>query len=124
MQMKWLQDTRLFVHVYAASLFLTLKLTGTPTHFSVQSQTQVNKTPLQEPLGGQPWTVDAESPFGTLQKIQIFIQHTITYSTSLIVLRVIKLLLDLLSIIGKFNCSLRQESVLTHTHWRGLCARR
>ena len=31
-------------------------LTGTPTHFSVQSRTSVNKTPLQEPLGGRPRT--------------------------------------------------------------------
>jgi hypothetical protein len=37
-------------------VLLTGNLTGTPTHFSTQSRTLVNETPLQEPLGGRPRT--------------------------------------------------------------------
>src|SRR5579859_2335657 len=48
---------------------LTGKLTGTPTDFNVQSRTSVNKTPLQEPLGGRPRTATDSRcripPFGT-----------------------------------------------------------
>jgi len=42
--------------MFAFHKLLTGKLTGTPTHFSRQSRTSVNKTPLQEPLGGRPRT--------------------------------------------------------------------
>ncbi len=38
------------------------KLTGTPTHFSVQSRTSVNTNPLQVLLGEQTRTVDAVFP--------------------------------------------------------------
>ena len=44
------------VNISDAIQFLTGNLTGTPTHFSRQSRTLVNKTPLQEPLGGRPRT--------------------------------------------------------------------
>lgn len=42
--------------MFAFHELLTGNLTGTPKNFSVQSRTPVNKTLLQEPLGGRPRT--------------------------------------------------------------------
>ncbi len=42
--------------VFAFHKLLTGKLTGTPTNFSGQSRTSVNKIPLYRPLGGRPRT--------------------------------------------------------------------
>jgi hypothetical protein len=71
-------------------------------------------------------------PLAPSKKSRLLFNSLITYSTSLIVLKVHEalvlanactLLSDILSTIGNFNCSLHQESVLTHTHWCGLCVR-
>jgi hypothetical protein len=42
--------------MFAFNKLLTGKLTGTPTNFSTQSRTLVNKTPLYKPLRGRPRT--------------------------------------------------------------------